>query len=70
MCSLLEGSKLDQLKALPMSTASDKPAKIITVGSENLSEVLTLSVTSELERLSSLLDQGLLTEGEFQELKV
>ena len=69
MCSLLEGSKLDQLKALPMSASSDEPAEIITVGSENLSEVLTLSVTSELERLSGLLDQGLLTEGEFQELK-
>lgn len=67
--SLLGGSKLGQLKALPMNTSSDEPAEIITVGSENLSEFLTLSIASELERLSSLLDQGLLTEGEFQELK-
>ena len=66
---LLEGSKLGQTKALPITTSCDEPDEIMVVDSKNSSEACTLGIASELEKLSGLLEQGPLTEAEFQELK-
>jgi hypothetical protein len=66
---LLESSKRGNLKALPPNISDNKHHEIVSDYSEDLSEVPTLHIASELEKLSGLLSQGLLTEAEYQELK-
>jgi hypothetical protein len=66
---LLEGSKLSQLKALPLSTSGNESEEIMLDNSKDLSETQTPGIASELEKLSGLLEKGLLTEAEYQELK-
>ena len=66
---LLKGSKLSRLKALPLSTSASEPHEEVVVDSEDLSASHTLGIASELEELSGLLEKGLLTEAEYQELK-
>ena len=66
---LLEGSKLSQTKALPLSTSGNEPEEIVVDNSEDLSETRTPAIASELEKLSGPLEKGLLTEAEYQELK-
>ncbi len=66
---LLEGSKLGQPKALPLNTSSNEPEEIMVNNSEDLYETRTPGIASELEKLSGLLEKGLLTETEYQELK-
>jgi hypothetical protein len=66
---LLEGSKLSQPKAIPLDTSSNEPEEIMVNNSEDLYETGTPGIASELEKLSGLLEKGLLTETEYQELK-
>ena len=66
---LLEGSKLSQLKALTLSTSGNESEEIMLDNSKDLSETQTPGIASELEKLSGLLEKGLLTEAEYQELK-
>jgi Ca2+/Na+ antiporter len=66
---LLEGSKLSQLKALPLNTSGNESEEIMLDNSKDLSETQTPGIASELEKLSGLLEKGLLTEAEYQELK-
>jgi len=66
---LLEGSKLSQPKALPLSTSGNESEEIMVDNSKDLSETHTPGIASELEKLSGLLEKGLLTETEYQELK-
>lgn len=66
---LLEGSKLSQIKALPLSISGNESEEIMLDNSKDLSETQTPGIASELEKLSGLLEKGLLTEAEYQELK-
>lgn len=66
---LLQNPASGRLKALPMSTSVDNANDALLLESENSTEVHPLSVTGELERLSHLLDKGVLTEAEFRTLK-
>jgi len=66
---LLEGSNPSQPKGLPLSTSGSEPEETVVDDSEDFSDNLTPSIASELEKLSDLLEKGLLTEAEYQELK-
>jgi len=52
-----------------LSTTGNKPDQIVAGDLEGLSKPHILHIASELEKLSGLLEQGLLTGSEFQELK-
>ena len=67
---LLKGPLLDQLKALPMDIHTDESAEVVVFEPENPSRVRPVSIAMELERLCGLFDRGVLTETEFQELKM
>ena len=66
---LLGGPTLDPLKALPMEIHSDDPAEMVVVEAQNLVHTRPFSIALELEKLSTLVDRGILTKEELQELK-
>lgn len=66
---LLIAPTLDQIKSLPLETNPDGAAEVVVIDSQTASRVRPLSIGSELEKLSGLLDRGVLTETEFRELK-
>ena len=65
----LTGPTLDQLKSLPLEINADEAAEVVVIDSQTASRVRPLSIARELEKLSGLLDRGVLTEAEFQDLK-
>ena len=67
--SLIEGPARNQVKALPLYVQADETGEVVTVEQRDPSEAEAISIANELERLSSLLDRGVLTEAEFRELK-
>lgn len=66
---LLEGPVSGQRKALPLSPGGDNPDGMFVDDPSNPSNVRPPSVSAELERLSRLMEKGLVTEAEFQQLK-
>ena len=66
---LLGGLMPGGLKGLPATTSGDQPDQIVVVETENRSEVRHVSIAAELDKLSSLLKQGVVTEDEFRVLK-
>ena len=66
---LLEGSLYGRLKELPATTSGNQPSQLVMVETENHSEVIQVSIATELEKLSSLLNQGVVNEDEFRALK-
>ncbi len=66
---LIQGPEFRQSKALPMSINTDDSNEVVMIAPQDKSEVETVSIAMELERLSGLLDRGVLTEMEFRELK-
>ena len=57
------------IKELPATTSGDQPEQTVVVETESFSEVGHVSIATELEKLSSLLKQGVVTEDEFRVLK-
>ena len=66
---LIESPEFKQSKALPMGIHTDYSTEVVMVAPQNKSEFEPVSIVMELERLSGLLDRGVLTEMEFRELK-
>ncbi|UCG11066.1 MAG: SHOCT domain-containing protein [Deltaproteobacteria bacterium] len=66
---LLEGPVSGQRKALPLSPGGDNPDGVLVDDPLNPSNFRPPSVSAELERLSRLMEKGLVTEAEFQQLK-
>lgn len=66
---LLGGLMPGGLKELPATTSGDQPGQIVVMETESRSEVGHVSIAAELEKLSNLLKQGVVTEDEFRILK-
>jgi hypothetical protein len=66
---LIEGPEVNRSKALPMSIHTDDSNQVVMIAPQDKSEIEPVSIAMELERLSGLLDRGVLTEVEFRELK-
>ena len=66
---LLEGSLYGRLKELPATTSGNPPNQLVVVETENHSEIIQVSIATELEKLSGLLNQGVVNEDEFRALK-
>ncbi len=66
---LIEGPEFNQSKALPMSIHKYDSNEVVMIAPQDKSEVEPVNTALELERLSGLLDRGVLTEMEFRELK-
>jgi hypothetical protein len=66
---ILDGRTTGSTKALPMNTSATGEAELVAVDPVHPSDRQSQDVSLELERLSHLLDRGLVTETEFQRIK-